>query len=256
MNKNIEKAYEIFERATSGLVSKKASVQLLQEYLSLIRKAAYKGNSEAQFQLGTLYQDEQFMNQVKSGLNAYTCKKKSFYWFEKSCKQEHPYACHNLGGFYGIGDIVEKSIDRELDLYLKAFQLGLNEAGYAIAMTYKSQANYRDSILWIERVIQNQPNDGEALFELGKYYYEGLGTKKSYKKAYSLFNKAYQSDYITQYTKEEVLFYIGKMHFYGQYVQKSISKAKHLFEEANVDNDHEDIREFCQVNFELLKRSK
>lgn len=252
MNLNIQKAQEIFERATSGLTSKEKSNELLRQYLSLIRKAAYSGNSEAQFLLGTLYQDEQFMSQIGKRSSEIVHQKKSFKWFEKACAQNHPYACHNLGGFYGDGKIVRKNIKKEMDLYLKSFKLGLSEAGYAIAISYKEQLNYEEAISWLKRVLEKEPNDGEAMFQLGKFYYEGLGVKKSFKKAYNLFYNAIASDYITQYTKEEILFLIGKMYFYGEFLEHSPAKAKYLFMKANTDNDHEDITLFCSEHTEVL----
>lgn len=256
MKDNIQKADELFLRATSGLLSKQKSTELLQEYLLLVRKTAYSGNSEAQFRLGTIYEDEELMKQLIIRLSEVACQKKSLYWYKKACLQDHPYACHNLGGIYGIGKIVNNDIEKEMYLYLKAYKLGLDEAGYALAMTYKEHLNYKEAIVWLKNVLSKEPNDGEVIFELGKFYYEGLGVKKNFQKAYKLFSKAEKSNYITQYTKEEVLFYIGKMYFYGQYVEKSIGKAKYLFEKANIDNDHEDITEFCKSNAELLKIAK
>lgn len=252
----IQKAYSIYQQLYLDNISKDKRKELLKQYFSLVKKAAYAGNTEGMYLLGIIYQDEQMILKIRNYTNKISCQKRAFYWFEKACKQNHPYACHNLAGFYSLGEIVEKNEKKEIKLYLKSFSLGLSESGYALAILYRQRSNFKKSVFWLNKVLEMEANDGEAIFELAKFYYEGKGVKKSYKRAHELFVKAITTNYITQYTKEEIFFYLGKMYFYGQYVEKSISKAKYLIGLSNVDRDHEYATKFYNENLKLFKEVK
>lgn len=222
---------------------------LYKEYVSLLRKAAYQGHAEAQFELALQYEDINYLGVNNPNYNA----KKSFYWYEKAFKQNHAAACLNLASYYGEGKIVKKNKAKEFDLMLKSFQFGNKLAAESIAMFYKGKKEYWKSIEWLNKSIEISPQIGEVKYELGKFYYEGLGLKKSFKKAYNLFLSALATDYITEYTKEDIYFYIGKMYFYGQFVKKSISKAKYLMLKGNKDKDHHDITAFLNENKNAFK---
>lgn len=88
-------------------------------YLSFLRKSAYLGFPEAQYDLGQTYEDYNFW-----GENPNYSFKKCIYWYKKACKQGVPAAYNNLAGFYENGDGVIKDIQKALELYKKAYELG------------------------------------------------------------------------------------------------------------------------------------
>lgn len=248
--KSITKAKEIINTIYCSSNEIKHKKRLYDKYLALIRISAYQGNAEAQFELGQFYE----MPTLIQTKNKYFNVNRSKYWYNKACENNNGDACLALANYYATGE--DESVSKELDLLLKSFALGNNTAVDNLALLCIKEGNYKESLKWLKKSIEILPDNGEALFELGKLYYEGRGVKKSYRQAYNLFTKAIKSDYITQYTKEEGLFCIGKMYFYGHHLEKSISKAKYLFEKANIDNDHEDITDFFKTNAEVLKVTK
>lgn len=202
-----------------------------------IRKAAYSGNAEAQFELGQIYEKKKNYRRSK-------------YWYEKACSQDYAEGCLALANCYSVK--TEVSLKKELALLLKAYKLGSLIAADNLAFYYKNKGDYRQFKKWLEKSIKRWTNNGEALFELARYYYEGLGGKKAYKKSYEIFNKALKTKNISVFTREEIFFNLGKMYFSGHYVKRSLPKAKYLFSKANVDNDHIDVYKFTNENAQVL----
>ena len=90
------------------------------QYLSTLRKLAYNGNSEAQYDLAQHYENIGFW-----GLpNPYYNVRKKFYWYSKAANNNHAAACNNLADMYECGVGCEKSIEKALELYKKSAKLG------------------------------------------------------------------------------------------------------------------------------------
>jgi len=223
--------------------------ELTNAYKKTLRKSAYYGNNEAQYELA------QFLETTSNILET-NYNKKSFYWYQKSCNNGNADACLLLSDYYVNGKVVSKNKTKELSLMLKAYNLNCNIAAFNIAIFYKRYKEYNKSIEWLKKYLELAPSDGDAIFELSTFYYEGLGTKKHFKKSYELMLDAMKSNYITQYCKEEIFFRIAKMYFYGIFFEKSLEKAKYLLEKANTNNDHENVYEFYKTHNALLKNIK
>lgn len=93
------------------------------KYISFVRKSAYKGNIEAQFELGLNYEDQNYFVP-----NPMYNKKKRFYWYVKASKGGHPEACNNLASLYEKGDGTKKNLKKALFFYKKAYELGCSYA--------------------------------------------------------------------------------------------------------------------------------
>lgn len=91
----IQKNYEKLGRAKILMLHNK--------YISFVRKAAYKGNIEAQFELGLNYEDQSYFVP-----NPMFKKKRRFYWYAKAGKAGHPEACNNLASLYEKGEGTKK----------------------------------------------------------------------------------------------------------------------------------------------------
>ncbi|GHV37203.1 hypothetical protein FACS1894178_8950 [Bacteroidia bacterium] len=94
-------------------------IKIYNDYLQSLRKLAYNGNIEAQYELAQHYEDMGVMGWP----NPYCNTKKCFYWYLKAAENNHASACNNLANYYLVGDIVEKNISKALALYEKSLSL-------------------------------------------------------------------------------------------------------------------------------------
>jgi TPR repeat protein len=102
----------------------RAKVKSLHEkYIELIRSAAYKGNIEAQYELGLNYEDTNYFIP-----NPMYNQKRRFYWYNKAAAANHPEACNNLAALFEKGEGVKKDLDKALILYKKSYKLGCSYA--------------------------------------------------------------------------------------------------------------------------------
>jgi len=90
------------------------------KYLLLIRKAAYLGNADAQYELALTYEDMNYLYFE----NPYFNPKKCIYWYTKACNQNHADACNNLASFYERGMGCKQNIKQAVILYKKSSDLG------------------------------------------------------------------------------------------------------------------------------------
>ena len=90
------------------------------QYLNTLRKLAYNGNSEAQYDLAGHYEDMGFW-----GLqNPYHNIRKKFYWYTKAANNNHAAANNNLADMYERGEGCVQNIKKALGLYKRATELG------------------------------------------------------------------------------------------------------------------------------------
>lgn len=90
------------------------------KYLKLIRKAAYIGNLESQYDLAQQYETMSFLDMNNPMFNA----AKRIYWYTKACDQNHDEACNNLASIYELGEGCDIDLNRALELYKKSSYLG------------------------------------------------------------------------------------------------------------------------------------
>ncbi len=93
--------------------------ELYHKYLKLLRKSAYLGYSEAQYELGLTYEDYNFW-----GKNMFYSPRKCIYWYTKASEQGIAAAYNNLGILYEKGEGTVQNIEKALECYNKAGQLG------------------------------------------------------------------------------------------------------------------------------------
>ena len=88
-------------------------------YLKALRKLAYRGDAQAQFALGSYY-DEGGYWEEKIIVN----KKKAFYWYSKAAEKNNASACNNLASFYLSGTCCDVDANKALQLYDTAIKHG------------------------------------------------------------------------------------------------------------------------------------
>ena len=92
------------------------------EYLQLLRKLAYRGNLEAQYDLAQHYEDMGVMGYP----NPYHNIRKKFYWYSKAANKNHPEALNNLANMYEKGEFCKQDIKKALELFEKAANSGIS----------------------------------------------------------------------------------------------------------------------------------
>ncbi len=109
-----------------------AKADLAQDYKTALRwyrKAARQGDAEAQFILGTIYQDGKGVAQnYKTALR----------WYRKAAKQEHAKAQRNIGMLYANGNGVAQDYEMAAHWYQKAADQGNASAQHNLGLMYDS----------------------------------------------------------------------------------------------------------------------
>ena len=111
------------------------------KYLNTLRKLAYNGNSEAQFDLAGHYEDIGFWGVP----NPYHNIRKKFYWYTKAANNNHATAHNNLANMYEKGENCVQNIKKALELYKRAAELGdiLGRKNYKLLLKQIKLEKYR-----------------------------------------------------------------------------------------------------------------
>lgn len=102
------------------------------EYLRSLRILAYRGYSEAQYDLAQHYEDMS----IWGAPNPYENISKRFYWYSKAAANNHAGAFNNLADMYERGIGCKKNIKKALEYYKKSGELGddLGKKNYKILL--------------------------------------------------------------------------------------------------------------------------
>lgn len=95
-------------------------VKIYYRYFDFLRKAAYLGNTEAQYDLGQQYETMNSLNIRNLNYKPRKC----IYWYRKACTQNHAEACNNLASFFETGEGCKMDLEKALSLYKKSAELG------------------------------------------------------------------------------------------------------------------------------------
>lgn len=141
--KHLKKAQEIstnlYDKRIKSLLEKEG---LYKNYLEHLKKSAYAGNGNAQFELGLQYEEIYFF-----GSNPNYNPTKSFFWYKKACENNIAEACNNLAVQYEAGKGCDKDILAALSLYDKAAKLGCPWAKHNYTKLYKSTNKNQPTLL-------------------------------------------------------------------------------------------------------------
>jgi TPR repeat protein len=103
------------------------------EYLKLLRKAAYLGHHEAQYELGLHYEDINCLSVKNPCYNP----KKCVYWYSKACEGNVAEAYNSLANNHEKGEGCNQDIKKALELYKKAADLGSVNGRHNYRLTLK-----------------------------------------------------------------------------------------------------------------------
>ena len=117
---NIEDLRQIRLSLYGSKLSREAKRAKYMQYLSALRKLAYNGNPEAQYDLAQHYDDIGFWGMP----NPYHNINNKFYWYTKAANNNHAAANNSLADMYERGEGCTQSIKKALELYKKCASLG------------------------------------------------------------------------------------------------------------------------------------
>ncbi len=163
--------------------------------ITLLQKAAWSGDAEAQFRLGECY---------ISGKGVEINKEYALMWFKKADLQNHKEAEIAMKAIYANGVWVDSK--NNLEWVRKAANQGHPQAQYELAVNYENEygvtVDKEKAFMWyLKAADQGHVN---ALIVLGRIYADGNGVKKDEEKAFQAFFKAAEkNDPIAQITVSE-----------------------------------------------------
>tara|TARA_B100001057_G_C22632401_1_gene864926 strand:+ start:108 stop:887 length:780 start_codon:yes stop_codon:yes gene_type:complete len=225
----------------------------LNEAVRLWEEAAEEDNSNAQFNLGTLYYYGYFLEK-----NYNTAAE----WFTKACEYRHCHAQQYLGLMYYMGQGVLRDFKKAIYWISKSTQnanfwehsnliednniiLGrMYYHGYGVRVNYKKAFELYE----MPALVHNNP---EAQDVLGTMFLNGWGgVKKNYRKAYKWFKKGSNNG------DSNAQFNIGDMYYKGKYVKKNDAKAIMWFEKAFEQGHEEAKKSFDRIIAKQKKQTK
>lgn len=169
---------------------------------------------------------------------------------------------HKFGNVYQNGIGVEKSLEKAIEFYDKAFLLGDYSAGFNIANIYYQNRNFVSALPYLVNCAQN--NHKQSIKMLAEFYQKGLGVVKDNQIAINFYlkllnngddtvlftiAKIYYSDkmynqafdyFLKAFNQNEYksCIYLSNCYMLGQGVNKSVEKA---IDYLNVGCTHNDI---------------
>jgi TPR repeat protein len=169
--------------AISTLLCCNAAVAGLQEgYEALARKdyataikeyrpLAERGNAEAQYRIGRMYEFGQGYPQDKA---------QGIAWVRKAAAQNHADAQQELGFIYATGDGVKRDDVQAVAWFRKAATQGDATAQYNLGLLYAKgqgvEKDYAQAIAWWRKAAAQ--GNADAQFKLGVVYHTGQGVAK------------------------------------------------------------------------------
>ncbi len=144
------------------------------DYATAIREyrpLAERGNAEAQYRIGRMYEFGQGYPQDKA---------QGIVWIRKAAAQNHADAQQELGFIYATGDGVKQDDVQAVAWFRKAATQGDATAQYNLGLLYAKgqgvQKDYAEAIAWWRKsAVQG---NADAQFKLGVVYHTGEGVAK------------------------------------------------------------------------------
>ena len=173
---NLEKGVELYNQ------------KKFTEAFFIIETEAKKGDGEAQFLLGKMYD---FGNGTKKNLN------KAVYWYRKGAERGNAKAMFNLALMYSTGEGVNKDLKQAHKFYLKSAESGNDAAQFNLALMYLNgegvQQNYKKAYEWFYKAALQ--GDKVAQYNIGLMYKKGVGVQQDYSRAFYWYKKSAEQNY-------------------------------------------------------------
>lgn len=182
-NRTEQSAEEMYQIGKSYFLGTNDNNQDYTQAVYWFKKAAEKGDMDAQYALGICYKD---------GLGVQQDNTQTIYWFRKAAEQGNADAQYALGLCYltAWGGLCDNN--QAVYWLKKAAETGLADAQHAIGFCYKEgqgvKQDYTQAVYWYKKASeQGLP---AAQNDLGVCYFNGWGEQQNYSQAFYWFKKA------------------------------------------------------------------
>lgn len=161
--------------------------------LPAFQQLALKGNADAQYYLGTLFDN---------GLAVNKDERQAAEWYLKAADQNHVVAQYNLGVSYARGQGILQNYQEAVHWYLQAAQQGYTAAQNNLGELYASglgvEQDFVTSAQWFMKAAEQ--GDAVAQYNLGVAFANGRGVEQSDARALEYFKlSAKQGNAAAQY---------------------------------------------------------
>ncbi len=218
--KSLEKLAEFYQAGVVVNKNEDKAKELMEAYMSQLEKITQKGNADAMWRIGQIYQEGNSLLKLAPNLQ------QAAYWYEKASDLGYMYAQTSLGLLYMMGNGVPKNYKKAVQLYQKAAEQGDAAAIYNLAGCYRLGRGVEQNDELAAEYNQKAANMDmpEAQAELGNMYYRGWGLEKDYTLAVYWYKRAIENGYAN------ACYGLGCCYYYGQGVEKDLQEAFRLFE--------------------------
>ena len=194
------------------------------EAVKWFRKAAEQGNDVAQVNLGVCYENGQGV--VKDLAEAVK-------WYRKAAEQDYNVAQVNLGMCYESGQGVVKDLAEAVKWYRKAAEQGNANAQYILGICYQNGKgvveNSSEAVKWYLKSAEQ--GHAYAQCDLGYCYFNGVGVAKNLTEAFFWFGRSALQGYAVAQVN------LGDYYEQGQGVSKNLDEAVKWYRKAAEQGD-------------------
>jgi len=186
----------------------------------VLKPAADRGDAEAQYYIGVLYNDGQGVakNQTE-GTN----------WFRKSAVQGYAWGQCALGVSYRLGQGIQKDDVQAANWFRKAADQGLDIAQFDLGVMYEKgwgvTQDAKQAFVWYLKAAQQDYPDAQN--NLASFYLNGSGVQKDLAQALVWYRKAAENDNPTAHRN------LGVMYEQGLGVSQDLEQARVWYEKAD-----------------------
>ena len=172
---------------------------------------AGQGNSNAQFDIGSMYQN---------GRGVSPDRNEAIEWYRKAAAQNNEMAVSRLQLLQANEERFKKELANA--------RSGDKESQYKLGNMYTEGIGTNIDLAKAAEAFEQSANQGytRAEYKLGLLYYEGTGVKPNEKTAYTWFKKAADKDYAA------AQYYLGKMYASGMGVKRDYATSLEWYTKA------------------------
>ncbi len=207
-----------------------------------LKARAEAGDSEAQWEVGSWLEDG--LGDPNGLVLVHPNTRAAARWFLRSANAGNPSGQNHLGVCLSAGRGVRRDDAEALRWFKRALLQSYPTAPNNIASVYEDRGNNRRAMFWYQRAAAS--GDGDALVEVGRRYYAGVGVRRDAGQAVRYFRKAITSNNISQTGREDAMFHLGAAFHEGRGVKQSNARAIKWLSQANKDDDHAQARNLLE----------
>jgi|HubBroStandDraft_2_1064218.scaffolds.fasta_scaffold427894_1 TPR repeat protein len=224
---------------------------MTREQWNQLKGKAQAGDSEAQWEVGSWLEDG--LADSNGLVLVHPDARAAVRWFRRSAIAGNSSGQNHLGVCLCAGRGVRRDDAEALVWFKRALRQSYPCAANNIASVYADRGNNRRATLWYQRAADC--GDGDALVELGRRYYAGLGVRRDPRHAVRCFHKAIARENIAQAGREDAMFHLGIAYHEGRGVRRSDVLAIKWLSRANKDDDRPESRSLIE-RINLLRKAR